>query len=84
MENVQDVTAPVLSQPSAGSAICLWPPNYNWYCWYNTNTDSAVAEFTQVRVSFCPSLCLSVRPSVRPFAHPAKHGPMAMPPAAVP
>jgi hypothetical protein len=42
---VQDETAPALTYPTGDANICLWPPNYNYFCWYHTNEDSAAAGF---------------------------------------
>jgi hypothetical protein len=41
----KDWTPPTLSDPAGDAPICLWPPNYNWFCWYRTNQDSAAAQF---------------------------------------
>jgi hypothetical protein len=43
----QDVTPPQLSDSTQAGSICIWPPNYNYFCWYHTTDDSAAAQFTQ-------------------------------------
>jgi hypothetical protein len=42
----QDQTPPVVVDPTNTGTICLWPPNYNWFCWYYTNEDSPRSQFT--------------------------------------
>jgi hypothetical protein len=49
------VTPPTITAGNAAAAasICIWPPNYNYFCWYNTEDDSAVAQFTQAVTDNC-------------------------------